>query len=289
MLQAGGFGCRRDSYLSQLAKLGYNLPVMQRLRKNIGKYLGDGIEIQRVLAEIKVAADSHGWNTEVFLKTPSFELFALKRRVKHPRKRVYISGGIHGDEPAGPLAMLQMLQENRWPANTDIWICPCLNPTGFPLNSRQNADGIDLNREYFKPKSKEIQAHIAWLQKQPKFDVSMSLHEDWEAEGFYLYELNPDAQPSFAKAIIQRVEEVCPIDMSLIIEGRPAVNGIICPTADPRSRPDWPEAFYLITNKSRLSYTMEAPSDFQLVTRVAAEVAAVRAILETSLPKQPAP
>ncbi|HZQ45732.1 MAG TPA: succinylglutamate desuccinylase, partial [Verrucomicrobiae bacterium] len=52
------------------------------------------------------------------------------------------------------------------------------------------------------------------------------------------------------------------------------------PIADPRSRPQWPEAFYLFTHKTRQSYTMEAPSDFQLVTRVAAEVAAVRAVLD---------
>jgi predicted deacylase len=207
-------------------------------------------------------------------------LLAFTRKVAKPEKRVYISTGIHGDEPAGPLAVLQMLQENRWPANADIWLCPCLNPTGFPLNSRENAQGLDLNRQYLDPQAEEIRAHIAWLEKQPQFDISLCLHEDWEAAGFYVYELNPDHRLSFAQPIISRVAEVCPIDMSLMIEGRPAVNGIISPVADPRARPQWPEAFYLFTNKTRLSYTMEAPSDFQLVTRVAAEVASVRAVLD---------
>ena len=68
------------------------------------------------------------------------------------------------------------------------------------------------------------------------------------------------------------VGKVCPIDRSEVIEGRPARNGIIRPNLDPRSRPDWPEAFYLITHKSRLSYTLEAPSDFSLHIRVAALV-----------------
>jgi hypothetical protein len=65
-----------------------------------------------------------------------------------------------------------------------------------------------------------------------------------------------------------------------MIEGRPAKNGIIRPDIDPRQRPEWPEAFYLLTHKTRLSYTLEAPSDFPLSTRVEALVVAVRAALE---------
>jgi hypothetical protein len=78
------------------------------------------------------------------------------------------------------------------------------------------------------------------------------------------------------------VAEVCPLDFSEIIEGRPAHCGIIRPSVDPRSRPQWPEAFYLLTYKTRLSYTLEAPSDFPLPTRVGALVSGVRAGLAAS-------
>ena len=67
--------------------------------------------------------------------------------------------------------------------------------------------------------------------------------------------------------------------MSEEIEGRPAREGIIRPSVDPRSRPQWPEAFFLLTYKTRLFYTLEAPSDFPLSTRVAALVAGVTAAL----------
>src|SRR5437899_1686204 len=160
---------------------------MQRLGKNIGKYFGEGVDIERVIAEMETAAEAHGWRSESFLSTTTFKLLGLTRKATNPVKRVYISAGIHGDEPAGPLAVLQLLQENRWPTNADIWLCPCLNPTGFPLNSRENAQGVDLNREYLQPKTEEIRSHIAWLEKQPEFDVSLCLHEDWEAHGFYVY------------------------------------------------------------------------------------------------------
>jgi hypothetical protein len=255
--------------------------VVPRLRKNIGKYAGEGIDIHHVLREIEQAAAVHGWQTEEFLKSDTRRLIALTRRGAQSGKRIYLSAGIHGDEPAGPLAMLQLLRENRWPENADIWLCPCLNPSGFLNNARENAGGVDLNRQYLEPQAEETLAHIAWLERQPGFDVCVCLHEDWEAEGFYLYELNPDHQPSHAPAIIARVAEVCPIDLSPLIEGREAFGGIINPSVDPRSRPQWPEAFYLLTHKTRLSYTIEAPSDFELPTRVAAEIAAVRAVLDS--------
>jgi len=159
-------------------------------------------------------------------------------------------------------------------------LLPCLNPTGFPLNRRENAEGVDLNRDYRHLQTGEIRAHVAWLEKQPQFDLTLCLHEDWESHGFYVYELNPDHRPSRAEKMIAEVAKVCPIDLSEVIEGRPAQGGIIRPDLDPAKRPQWPEAFYLITNKTRQSYTLEAPSDFPLSMRVAALVAGVRVALE---------
>ena len=257
---------------------------MQRLGKNDGGYFGETIDIRAVLREVETEAQSHGWTSEIFHQTADFKWLAWHRaptelRAPNSALRIYLSTGIHGDEPAGPLAALRLLQENRWPQEAEIFLLPCLNPVGLTLNRRENAQGVDLNRDYLNPKTDEIRAHIAWLEKQPPFDISLCLHEDWESAGFYVYELNPDGRPSFAEAIVKRVSEVCPIDPSPEIEGRPASGGIINPAIDPRTRPLWPEAFYLIMNKTRLSYTLEAPSDFTLQTRVDALVAGVNAVM----------
>ena len=253
---------------------------MQRLGKNSGKYLGETIDIRRVLEDVQIAAEAHGWNAEVFYNSGDYKLFGLHRSARNEtnRRRIYFSAGIHGDEPAGPLAALKLLQDNRWPDNLELWMCPCLNPAGFTLNTRANIKGIDLNRGYLNPVAEEILAHIAWLERQPPFNLCMMLHEDWESHGFYLYEQNPEARPSFAEKIIEAVEKVCPIDRSEVIEGRPAKGGILRPNIDPRFRPDWPEAFYLITHKTRQSYTVEAPSDFALPVRVNALAAAANVI-----------
>ena len=255
---------------------------MQRLGKNVGRYLGDTIDIQQILRDIELAARQHGWTSETFYESNSLELFALTRfaadngNFEKSPKSIYISAGIHGDEPAGPLAALQLIQENRWPENLDLWFCPCLNPVGFTLNTRENAQGIDLNREYLNPLAEEIRAHIAWLDRQPNFNLCLLMHEDWESHGFYLYEQNPDGRPSLAEPMIEAISKVCPIDPNEVIEDRPAKNGIIRPNIDPKLRLKWPEAFYLINNKARQSYTLEAPSDYPASTRVDALVAAVR-------------
>lgn len=258
--------------------------MMQRLGKNQGAYFGEGIDIRSVLRDVENAAVEHGWHSGVFGEIRGFHLTAFTRsaRSHNPQTpaRIYISTGIHGDEPAGPLAARQLIQENNWPNRFDLWLSPCLNPTGFVLNRRENADGVDLNRQYRNPIVAEITAHVEWLKRQPEFDLCLCLHEDWESHGFYIYELNPDGQPSLAEPIVEAVSRVCPVDPSEIIEGRPAKGGIIRPGADPRSRPDWPEAFYLLTHKTRLSYTLEAPSDFPLTVRVAALVTGVKTALE---------
>ena len=262
---------------------------MQRLGKNLKGYSGDTIDIDAVLRDCVAAAQARGWAIEEIHPAPKL-ILAFTRYASRPTQhatrntphypRIYLSTGIHGDEPAGPLAVRQLLRQNAWPAGLDLWLCPCLNPAGFVLNRRENREGLDLNRQYRAPEAEETVAHVAWLRRQPSFDLCLCLHEDWEAHGFYVYELNPDHQPSLAEAMIARVGEVCPIDPSELIEGRPARNGIIRPDIDPRTRPQWPEAFFLLMHKTRLSYTLEAPSDFPLAARVAALAVGVNTALE---------
>jgi murein peptide amidase A len=248
------------------------LALAVRLGQNIGGYRGETIAIQQVLQQIDQAVAGKNWARDA-------DFPAFVRPNSSARVNIYISAGIHGDEPAGPLAALRLLQEDTWPQDAAIWLCPCLNPSGFPLNRRENASGIDVNRDYRHLQSPEARAHAAWLERQPLFDVALCLHEDWESNGFYVYELNPDQKPSLAEKIIAAAATVCPIDLSEVIEDRPARNGIIRPHINPADRPQWPEAMYLITHKTRQSYTMEAPSDFPLSARVSSLTAAVRAVL----------
>src|SRR6185503_1275947 len=126
---------------------------MERLRLNNGGYLGDGIEIDDVLRQIEPLALSSGWQPIPIKVSESETLPAYQRLVPSPRKRVYISAGIHGDEPAGPLAVLKLFQNGQWPNDTSFWVVPCLNREGFAFNCRGDSQGIDLNRDYRSFKS----------------------------------------------------------------------------------------------------------------------------------------
>jgi murein peptide amidase A len=252
---------------------------MERLGKNKGRYHGESIDIAYVQREAYRLAQLHRWECDTFLKTPEFALHGYRRGFPGATKNLYISTGIHGDEPSGPLTVLQLLEENRWP-NANLWLVPCVNPTGFALGTRENTQGIDLNRDYRHLTTAEVIAHVAWLNQQPRFDLCLVLHEDWESNGFYVYELNPHKLPSLAESIVEAVQELCPIETSDLVDNWPCNAGIIRPGVDPKDRPQWAESLYLIVNQSRLSYTLETPSDYDLSLRVKAHLRAVRRAFE---------
>jgi len=63
------------------------------------------------------------------------------------KRRVLVVGCIHGNEPAG-IAIADAVVRARVPAGTDVWVVPDLNPDGVAAGTRQNARGVDLNRNF---------------------------------------------------------------------------------------------------------------------------------------------
>jgi murein peptide amidase A len=60
---------------------------------------------------------------------------------------VLVVGCIHGDEPAG-IAVVRQLQALSPPPGVAVWTVADLNPDGVHARTRQNADGVDLNRNF---------------------------------------------------------------------------------------------------------------------------------------------
>jgi hypothetical protein len=254
---------------------------VERLALNRGGYHGEKIDFPRIESAILETAGERGWNIDVRSSEPVARSLHFLSRGEGTGRRLYVSAGMHGDEPASLLAILRLLRENLWPSDVPISLAPCLNPSGCLAGTRYNADGIDINRDYRHFRTSEARAHVGWLQGKAPFDLSLCLHEDWESHGFYLYELNPGNRPSLAASMIAAVRTVCPIDNSPIIDGREAHSpGLIRPLIDPLGRPEWPEALWLLANGSCQGYTLEAPSDWPMSVRVEALVAGVRAGLE---------
>jgi protein MpaA len=72
----------------------------------------------------------------------AFELGDPASRVKE-----LVVGCIHGNEPAG-IAVVQRLVNAVPPRGVDLWLVPVLNPDGVAADTRGNADGVDLNRNF---------------------------------------------------------------------------------------------------------------------------------------------
>lgn len=234
-----------------------------------------------VLAErFEGAAARNGFRMDSFGQVEGAPLLAFTKRTPGPRPRIYLSAGIHGDEPAPPLALLALMEGGFFDSRAVWFLCPMLNPLGLAKGTRENREGIDLNRDFRHHAAAENRAHIRWLSRQPNFDCAICVHEDWESGGFYLYELNPDGRPSLAERMIKAASGICPIDQSPMIEGREAFGGVIRPFLDPLEREKWPESIYLQVHHTRLSYTIETPSSLELNLRIETDGAVLRAAID---------
>jgi protein MpaA len=228
-------------------------------------------------------ASRRGMAVETLANFPEGPLIACERPADGPR--VYLSAGIHGDEPAGPLAMLELLRGDLLAPHVHWMLCPALNPHGLAMGTRENADGIDLNRDYLRRASAEITAHAAWLESRPEPELFISLHEDWETSGFYLYEINLLADhPPRVRRVLDAVRPWFEPEAVVEIDGHQTRElGWIHHAAEADVPEGWPEAIFLAKRGCPLSFTFETPSRAPLARRVAAHLAGVNALL----PQQP--
>lgn len=193
---------------------------------------------------------------------------------------IYLSTGIHGDEPAGPMAVTRLLEKlPSWFCRFSWVIFPCLNPWGYDNGLRRNEKRLDLNRLWREKREPEVHAVRKTIHGM-QFDLAYLMHEDYDAKGFYLYELAQDGNFAGTK-IIREVRSILPIEKRRSIEGRRVSSpGLICRDGSYRleGRKLWPEAFYLIARHTRHLFNAETPSTgFGLELRIKAQIKGLRA------------
>ena len=62
------------------------------------------------------------------------------------RRRVLVVGCVHGNECAGRAIVAGLREQEELPRGTELLLVSNMNPDGFALGRRQNARGVDLNR-----------------------------------------------------------------------------------------------------------------------------------------------
>jgi protein MpaA len=63
------------------------------------------------------------------------------------RRKILLVGCIHGNECAG-ITILSAVARRRLLPGVQLWLVPEMNPDGTAADTRQNADGVDLNRNF---------------------------------------------------------------------------------------------------------------------------------------------
>jgi succinylglutamate desuccinylase len=56
-------------------------------------------------------------------------------------------GNMHGNEPAG-VRLVNAVRADPHVRGVDLWVVPTMNPDGLAADTRQNAHGVDLNRNW---------------------------------------------------------------------------------------------------------------------------------------------
>ena len=63
------------------------------------------------------------------------------------RRNVLVVGSIHGNETAGHAIVAALRRRGAAPPGTALWLVRSFNPDGVAAHTRQNAHGVDLNRQ----------------------------------------------------------------------------------------------------------------------------------------------
>ena len=157
---------------------------------------------------------------------------------------------------------------------------PCINPYGYEYGTRENYQKKDLNR-LFKCEKPPKEVKFAQSIFDSKFELTLELHEDDESHGYYLYQKERNQKyEELGLNILQSIKAIIPINKNNEIDGSKAKRGIINNNQDLVKMDWWPMALYGFIKGAEISLTLEAPSQYNISTRVEAHLTAITTALD---------
>ena len=195
---------------------------------------------------------------------------------------VAIAAGVHGDEPVGPWALLSLVRDGLLDRRFNYRCWPCNNPSGYALGTRENAEGNDINRSFSRGGETPEARAILTANRNRKFALTLDLHEDFEADGFYCYEPVIDGSAPYGAHVVRAVEDSgLPLqelrddfDLGYPVEAlhlRGLERGRVLPdTAAEMAYFDaWPYSLALLRRAARRALTFETPRKLPWEERLA--------------------
>lgn len=246
-------------------------------------------------ALLEVAAEKNFW-LKVLGVVDEYEMWLVRTReiypFDHKDPRILIVAGFHGEEKAGPLAVLRWLQEcgKEILEKVDISLIPVVNSFGFARNKRYGSSMMKTNCGFChlnndispSPEGVCLINHIELLRPLAQ-DGFLSLHEDATVKEFYLYTFEHGNKPGkFTRGLQKELKRFFPkayngiayADAANAGAGPECKNGLVYKYCD-GSFEDW--MFHL--GVPRVAVT-ETPGKYILDRRIKANVSVINKFIE---------
>lgn len=208
---------------------------------------------------------------------------------------VALSAGVHGDEPAGPWALLSIVRDGLLDRAFSYRIWPCTNPSGYERGTRANEDGDDINRSFHRGGTTPEAKAIITANRDRHFALSLDLHEDFEADGYYAYEPVVAGAPPFGTRMVDALDDAgYPVqtfeDAAFDIGYEPDAHhlrelarGRILndPDAERKHFDVTPYSIHLLKRAARFALTLESPRRRAWDERIAMHRIAVTTLVAT--------
>ncbi len=150
--------------IEQLEKLGYSVSILHKQKKG-RRTAGypSFVEFSARLSELEALYPDICRRVNIGESVQGRELWFMKISanvdIEEDEPEVKLISTMHGDEPVGMVLCLNLITLLLESYGTDqrlthlvndleIWIMPLMNPDGYEMNSRYNAQGKDLNRSF---------------------------------------------------------------------------------------------------------------------------------------------
>jgi len=202
-------------------------------------------------------------------------VWVVRYRPPEAERRVLVTGGVHGNEPAGCTWVTELVSvladRPQLYRNVSFDLVPLVNPWGWNRDIRYNREGRDINRDFASFETQESRI-LESLFDSEGYDLAIDHHEDPDAGGFYLYQY-AKRDTTLSRTVIEEIRKLgYPIEQDVHMVILRTRDGLI-------DAPGWGLRYmrltgqlsitnYLRLEHSREVYTIETPTHLPMEDRL---------------------
>lgn len=254
--------------------------------------ISDGTSSKESFADVVIQGLSA--NTQITLETvcdvtedtQSYPiLLARSQPYDASKPTVFLSAGIHGDEPAGVHAVIRFLNNDlpRYADRFNVIALPCLNPSGFDTQVHNNASGLNLNGNFGAGNKNTVIKLVEKIIESlgPSVLLSVDLHEDnsGDQDGCYAYEMIAPETNRIAHRVLEVLDPADICNKPIIYE-EANHNGVVEVIVDQSKEVLGSLDWYVKIQGAQHAITIETPIEWPLEKRIQAHLAMIHRGLE---------